>query len=993
MKMYGGEDAMWTALQLGEIDITDWPLTTTWRNTFSTDTDVVVVSAGGEAGFYTVDFNYNPEPRMGNPPGSPPNRPNPVYDQVNLIPPISNNAYFRLGVGHLFDRATFSAFLGAAGVPILSPVPSCMGGYIWPGLTGYTYNRNDAEAQFALGKIKQDTTTNPWTRYWDRNDNDVVDAGEKEACVLKMTWRQDAYRKKAGVMIYTELLAMNFTFNGVLTGERTGGANYQQVMLDKNYHITTLGWIFIGPDPDFLYDLYHINNYWDDPGSGCPNTAALNDSVLNSLSEQIKFALNAADARAAAWLWQERFEAICAQIPLFSNNAYKAHSKWYTGGNDATIKPVDDGENLYRRKGDNSKREWLDIANQAGFGDNSWFTLINAYPNCTLYGAGNMTLRYGWKEQQYPKHINPFYSDSYWDGIVLRAMYDSLGYRDPYDLSVWKGDLVKSWTVGVWYDSVAHENKSKVTVTLRPDAKFQDGTPVTIADVIFSLVGAGPLLIAEGYAPPWWWPTGSLVKSYNMIDAYTVEVLYDVQSFLAVGWTLGGFYIVPKHIWKPIIETGNPSLFAPDVNLIGSGPFRYKSMVAGSSLVMVANKPGSVVKTDFAGSASVTSPGYRAYCPVHVNVHADGFKSKIILTDPNVKWSWVNFTVTSENLWSNNGNGGSLDVNKYVYLDSNLLPSFPVDRTLVRQPDGTIVPDIELLQFNLTVGRHNMTVAEQITGPAYIDPDHANPWLGQWINVTLYVYVAWEGDITGRTLYDDMGLPSYPYKSEVPTPDFKVDIQDISRCSSAFISYPGHPKWDPVADVNKDYRVNGLDLNLILKYFSGFSDVAVTNLTSAKTVICQGYGGNATVTVQNQGNFTETFNVTAYANSTVIGSENVTLTAGSSATVTFTWNTSGFAYGDYTISAVADTVPGEMDTANNNMTDGMVLVTLVGDVNGDGKVRIDDVLAVAQRFGTDHGGPPNSNGYYYDANCDITNDAKIRIDDVLAAAQHFGQGP
>ena len=676
IKLYPGETAEWDALARGEIDITDWPLTAAWRTIFSGDPNVVVVSTGGENGFYTVDFNYNPNPLMGD--GSVGNRPNPVYDQVNGIPPISNNIFFRLGVGNLFDRATFTAFLGASGIPILSPVPSYMGDYIWPGLTGYTYSRTLAEAQFALGKIKQDTTTNPWTRYWDRNDNNVVDAGEKEACVLKMTWRQDAYRKKAGVMIYTELLAMNFTFNGVLTGERTGGNNYQQVMLDKNYHITTLGWIFIGPDPDFLYDLYHYSSYWDDPESSCPNSAALNDPVLNSLSEQVKFALNAADAKAAAWLWQERFEAICAQVPLFSNNAYKAHSKWYTGGNDATIKPVDDGENLYRRKGDNSKREWLDMANQAGFGDNSWFSQINAYPNCTVYGAGGMTLRYGWKEQQYPKHINPFYSEWYWDSIVLGAMYDSMGYRDPYDLSVWKGDLIKNWAVGTWYDSVAKETKSKVSITLRPDAKFQDGIPITIADVIFSFVEAGPLLIEHGYQPPWWWPTGELVRSLTQLDAYTIEILYDVQSFLAEGWTLGGFYIVPKHIWKPIIETGNPSQFAPDPNLIGSGPFRYLSLVDGSSLVMVANKPSSSVKTDRVGSTTIVSSGYHAFCPIHVNAHTLLKLNTALLTPVvnNTHWTMVKpypqIEYNTTNWRDTNGNQ-ILDQGDYVTL-ANLTP-------------------------------------------------------------------------------------------------------------------------------------------------------------------------------------------------------------------------------------------------------------------------------------------------------------------------------
>ena len=83
----------------------------------------------------------------------------------------------------------------------------------------------------------------------------------------------------------------------------------------------------------------------------------------------------------------------------------------------------------------------------------------------------------------------------------------------------------------------------------------------------------------------------------------------------------------------------------------------------------------------------------------------------------------------------------------------------------------------------------------------------------------------------------------------------------------------------------------------------GIHDVAVTNLTSAKAVICQGYCGNLTVAVQNQGNFTETFSVTAYANTTIIRSENVTLPAGDSTTMAFTWNTTGFAKSNYTLSA------------------------------------------------------------------------------------------
>ena len=93
------------------------------------------------------------------------------------------------------------------------------------------------------------------------------------------------------------------------------------------------------------------------------------------------------------------------------------------------------------------------------------------------------------------------------------------------------------------------------------------------------------------------------------------------------------------------------------------------------------------------------------------------------------------------------------------------------------------------------------------------------------------------------------------------------------------------------------------------------------------------------------------------------------------------------------MSVVAEGVQGEADPADNSFTDGTVLVSFVGDVNGDRKVRVDDVYAVASRFGTNRGGPPNSNGFNYDANCDINDDDKIRVDDVYATVQHFGQGP
>ena len=177
-----------------------------------------------------------------------------------------------------------------------------------------------------------------------------------------------------------------------------------------------------------------------------------------------------------------------------------------------------------------------------------------------------------------------------------------------------------------------------------------------------------------------------------------------------------------------------------------------------------------------------------------------------------------------------------------------------------------------------------------------------------------------------------------------------------------------------------------------------FHDVAVLDVASLKTVVEQGYTMRFNVTARNHGNYTETFNVTVFANTPMIETREVTLTSGNSITLTFTWNTSGSAKGNYTISAIADTVPGETDIANNNFTGGWVVVSMVGDLTGgtpnpwdfvpDGKVGGADVSVVARCFGSSpQTGPP----LRWEPNCDINNNGHVDGSDVATVARHFGE--
>jgi len=162
-------------------------------------------------------------------------------------------------------------------------------------------------------------------------------------------------------------------------------------------------------------------------------------------------------------------------------------------------------------------------------------------------------------------------------------------------------------------------------------------------------------------------------------------------------------------------------------------------------------------------------------------------------------------------------------------------------------------------------------------------------------------------------------------------------------------------------------------------------DVAVNSLRTYKTVVGRGYVNNFTVTVQNKGFFSETFNITIYADSTPICTEQTTLDAGKSAELRFWWNTSSCRYGGYMMRAYAWPVTGENSTANNEYADGVIDVLKPGDVREDfGKIDMKDVSYVARRFSI------TQTDMLWDPNADIDSNGKIDMRDIAITAKNFG---
>jgi len=193
----------------------------------------------------------------------------------------------------------------------------------------------------------------------------------------------------------------------------------------------------------------------------------------------------------------------------------------------------------------------------------------------------------------------------------------------------------------------------------------------------------------------------------------------------------------------------------------------------------------------------------------------------------------------------------------------------------------------------------------------------------------------------------------------------------------------GPVEWSSPAVVCGVVYVGSEDGNVYA--FGVHYDVAVTNVAFSKTVVGQGFSVTISVTVANQGDFAETFNVTAYADASAVQTETVTLTGGSSTTLPFNWNTTGLAYGNYSIDSYAWPVPSETNTANNNLTGGTIYVGIPGDINGDGIVDIYDAILLSAAFGSS---PGSAN---WNSNADINGDGIVDIYDGIIQSGNFNQ--
>ncbi len=164
-------------------------------------------------------------------------------------------------------------------------------------------------------------------------------------------------------------------------------------------------------------------------------------------------------------------------------------------------------------------------------------------------------------------------------------------------------------------------------------------------------------------------------------------------------------------------------------------------------------------------------------------------------------------------------------------------------------------------------------------------------------------------------------------------------------------------------------------------------DVTILKATVDLDQAYVGWTVEVNLTAKNVGDYVESFNVTVFSDNNVIRVFKASnLPVGASITFDFLWNTTGETpCHNYIIKCQADAVPGETNLQDNTYVAGTVHVKMIGDVDGNGKVNILDIAAIAVSFLSKSG----QTKYYL--NRDLNRDGIINIVDVALAAQNFGK--
>jgi len=530
---------------------------------------------------------------------------------------------------------------------------------------------------------------------------------------------------------------------------------------------------------------------------------------------------------------------------------------------------------------------------------------------------------------------------------------------------------------------------------------------------------------------------GSVAKNPNQAT-YTYGTVVFLTATPSVGWSFEGWSgdlsgsANPETITitdnKTVTATFTQDQYTLNIDIVGSGSVS-KNPDQGTYTY------GTPVELTAVPTSGWSFMGWSGDLSGYVN-------PAIIIMDAN-KTVTVTFTQNVYALTATTIGGGTVNLNSsgpYHYGDVVELTAVPVigwtfdhwsgDLTDSVNPTTLVINSNKTVTATFTQNVYTLTVTA--AGSGSVNRNNTGPYhYGDVVQLTAvpatgWSFSGWSGDLSGSTNPDSIAImgnltvvatftftnnppvidaynpPSDPTISEGQLQEFNIIYHDPDEDP---ISVQWYLNSIPTVTTDNYKFTAGFDsagvYNVTVAISDEFNqtaqrwtltvtnverDVAITSLTLSKHIVGEGHSLSIYVTITNQGELAESFNVTLYANATDIGLlADITLTSGNSATFTVIWNTTGFVKGKYTMSAYASTVPGESDNVDNTLTGGAVNVTIPGDVDGDGDVDASDLSDLNKAYGST---PEESN---WDSNCDINGDDRVEVLDLFDVGKNYGE--
>ncbi|MGB3327514.1 MAG: ABC transporter substrate-binding protein [Thermomicrobiales bacterium] len=223
----------------------------------------------------------------------------------------------------------------------------------------------------------------------------------------------------------------------------------------------------------------------------------------------------------------------------------------------------------------------------AGAGASALFTLFTAPGGGSVAAQETDQVSIQWRK---PQTLNPVFSTAGFEQQVERAIFGSL---------VRMSDKLEP-TADLAADITASDDATVYTFTLQPKATFNDGTPLTSADVVFTFeraldkrvgsIWTGRLQGIKG-AAEFGDQSATTVAGIEAPDDHTVVFTLKEPdgAFLAILADFCGLGILPKHI---LGEVAPDQLVNESFNLapnVGAGPYSFVTFETDQYLQLQAN--------------------------------------------------------------------------------------------------------------------------------------------------------------------------------------------------------------------------------------------------------------------------------------------------------------------------------------------------------------------------------------------------------------------